>query len=304
VLDRDGAVVADGVQRRQESRPVDLAEAGQSRHLPADPAREGAVAMQPVAPHLEVLRMHVEDPIGEVVDGALVVDHQPDEVRRVEVQAEPLVGDRGEHLVPDRRRPREVVAAGPLVVREDHRAVLDRDPYAVTRCVRDELRPHGTEPLEVLRQRAVLVVADERADGRDAEPRCGVDDLPQVTVHLCAMRVVGVEVVRVVRERRDLEPVPVEEVSHLARVERVDVDVRHAGVAPPLARARRPARDLQRPEAVFRAPARDLLQRQLRERRRQQAELHVSTSTHRCSRSDAATASASTFSTWPARNVG
>src|SRR5215213_4771163 len=49
VLDRDGAVVPDRVQRREEARPVDLAQAGQARHLPADPAAQRPVPVEPVA---------------------------------------------------------------------------------------------------------------------------------------------------------------------------------------------------------------------------------------------------------------
>src|SRR4051812_45805586 len=52
VLDRDGVVVADRVQRGDEPRPVDLAEARHARHLPADAARERAVAVEAVAAHL------------------------------------------------------------------------------------------------------------------------------------------------------------------------------------------------------------------------------------------------------------
>ena len=74
--------------------------------------------------------------VAELVDRPLVVDHQPDEVRRVEVEAEVVARDGREHLAPDRRRPGEVVAARPLVVGEDHRAVLDRDLHAALAGVR------------------------------------------------------------------------------------------------------------------------------------------------------------------------
>jgi hypothetical protein len=46
-----------------------------------------------------------------------------------------------------------------------------------------------------------------------------------MAVRLLSLRVVRVKVVRVVRERGNLEPVSVEDVSNRARVERVDVDV-------------------------------------------------------------------------------
>src|SRR5262245_57409193 len=93
VLDGDHVVVADGVERGDEARPAHLAEAGQARHLPADPARERAVAVEAVAAYLEILRMDVQDPRPVVVDRALVVDLEPDEMRGVEVQPEVPVRD-------------------------------------------------------------------------------------------------------------------------------------------------------------------------------------------------------------------
>ena len=205
--------------------------------------------------------MRVEDPVAEVVDRALVVDHQPDEVRRVEVQAEVRVGDRREHLVPDRRRPREVVAARPLVVAEDHRAVLDRDLHAAlarvarraaARSARKRSRFSGSGRSLSLPTNVPTVV--------DAERLRRVDHLAQVAVDLLALRVVGVEVVRVVGERRDREAVAVERRAHRVGVERVDVDVRDARVAAPLAAGGRPARDLERLEAVRGRPRGDLVE--------------------------------------------
>ena len=83
--------------------PAHLAEPGQARHLPPDAGRQHAVLVEPVAVDLDVLGVHVEDPVGELVDRALVVDQLPDEVRRVEVEAEVGVGDDLEHPPPDRR---------------------------------------------------------------------------------------------------------------------------------------------------------------------------------------------------------
>ncbi len=222
--------------------------------------------------------MRVEDPLAEVVDRALVVDLQPDEVRRVDVETEVGIRDRREQLVPDRRRPGEVVPAGPLVVGEDHRAVLDRDPHAALARVRDERRPDLAEALEVLGQRPVLVVADERPDRVDPQRLGGVDHLAQVPVDRLALGVVGMEVVRVVGEGGDLEPVTVERGVHLVGVESLDVDVRHPGVAALLAAARRPARDLEHLEAVRRRPFGDAVERQVGERRGHQSEPHRVTS--------------------------
>ena len=153
-------------------------------------------------------------------------------------------------------------------------------------------------------QRPVLVVADEGADDLDAELGGGVDDLQEVGVHLGAVRVVRMEVVRVVGERGDLEPVAVEQLAHLARVEGVDVDVRHARVPAPLSPAARPAGDLERLEALGGRPLGDLAERQVGQRSGQEAELHRSTSTQRSSRAERAIASPRRISSWPSAKVG
>src|SRR4029077_12702798 len=84
-------------------------------------------------------------------------------------------------------------------------AVLDRDPYAVLARVTDQGRPHALEVLEALRHRAPLVAADKRADSRDPQPLRRLDDAAQMVVGSLPGVAVGVEVVGVVGERRDLE---------------------------------------------------------------------------------------------------
>ena len=182
VLDRDDAVVADAVELPDEAAPVDLAEPGQPRDLPAHPLRRRPVAVEAVPVDLHVLRVDVEDARGVVAHGALVVDHQPDEVRRVEVEPEALRRDDREHLVPRRRGRGEVRPARPLVPAEDHGAVLDRDVDALALGVRDEARPDLAELAEVVRHVLRLVAPDERPDGRHAELRRRVDHLAQVGV--------------------------------------------------------------------------------------------------------------------------
>src|SRR4029450_219495 len=91
---------------------------------------------------------------------------------------------------------------------------------------------------------------------------------------------------------------------HAIVIERLDVDVRHARIAPPLPAAGRPAGDLQRLESLSGGPFGHLLQREVGKSRGQKAELHVVTSTHRRSRLLMATASPSTFSQCPSANDG
>ena len=310
MLDRDDPVVADRVESAQEAVPTHLAEAGQARHLPSLAERHHALLVEPVAIDLHVLGVHVEDARPELADRARVVDELPDEVGGVEVQAEVLVGDDLEHPAPHRGGVGEVAAAGPLVLGEDHRAVLDRDPHVALAREADDRRPHQLEFFEVLAHRAMLVAADERADDAHLEPLRGFDHPAQVVVGCLPRLGVRIEVVGVVRERGDLEVEARQQSPHRLRVEVLDVDVAHACVAPPLTAARWPARDLQRLEAALVRPARDLLQAQVREGGGEQAELHVpaltarSTSTQRCCRELCATASRTSISSWPSAKVG
>ena len=95
----------------------------------------------------------------------------------------------------------------------------------------------------------------------DAERLRGVDHLAQMCVDLLALRVVRMEVVRVVGERRDAR----RRVARASRAPRrrrgVDVDVRDAGIAALLRARRGPARDLEHLVAVRRRPRRHLVER-------------------------------------------
>ena len=233
--------------------------------------------VEPAAVDLHVLGVHVQDPVAEVVDRALVVDHLPHEVRRIEVEPEARVGDDVEHLAPDRRCTREVVAERPLVAREQHRAVLDRDLDALGARAVDHRGPDLGERPQVLGQRALGIGAHERADDLDAEQRGGVDDAAEMRVDLGAVLRIGVQVVGVVGERGDLEAAGSEQLVDRRRpggVEVLDVDVRDAGVAPLLAAADRPAGDLERLEGARARPVGDLLEREVGEGSGQEAEFH------------------------------
>ncbi|WXF90562.1 hypothetical protein WDV91_14610 [Curtobacterium flaccumfaciens pv. flaccumfaciens] len=92
-----------------------------------------------------------------------------------------------------------------------HHAVLDDEPHAALAGVVDEL---GQDPVplgHVLADGLRGVAADERADVRDAERLRGVDRVLEVGPHRCPVLRVLVQVVLVVRERRDLEARAVEQ---------------------------------------------------------------------------------------------
>src|SRR5437879_3132410 len=172
-------------------------------------------------------------------------------------------------------------------------------------------RPDPLEVLHVVNDRTLLVASHECADDRDLEALRSFDHTSQVVVRGLPRGLVRVEVVRVIGEGRDLEAVAVQQAAHRLRVEILDVDVRYARVATPLAPARRPARDLECLEPVVVGPLRDLFQGEGGKSRRQQAEPHRtlaftarSTSTQRRSRELRATASQTSISSWPSAKVG
>ena len=91
-------------------------------------------------------------------------------------------------------------------------------------------RPDVPEPAQVLRQGLVLVVADEGADHIHAQQLGGVDHLAQVIIDGLAVLLVGVKVVGVVGQGRDLQAVGVHRLFDRLGVEVVDVDVAHSRV--------------------------------------------------------------------------
>ncbi len=55
VFDARHVIVARGRQRRKELRPIDVAEARQTRHLPAHPLRQDAIVIQAFAVDVQIL---------------------------------------------------------------------------------------------------------------------------------------------------------------------------------------------------------------------------------------------------------
>src|SRR3954469_6638661 len=87
VLDDAVALVALAVQLAVHDAPVDLAETGDARDLPAHAHRHDSALVQPVAVDHQVLRLVVKDVLAELLQEAPDVDHLEDQVARVEVEA-------------------------------------------------------------------------------------------------------------------------------------------------------------------------------------------------------------------------
>src|SRR5438874_1181345 len=120
VLDAYHVIVADRVQRADELVPPHFAQAWQTRNLPAHTQRQYTSLVELLTIYAHILGVHVEDAVAEVIRDPHIVNHLPDQVRWVEIEAEVRVRDDLPHLPPDGRRGRQVVTTRPFVVGEDH----------------------------------------------------------------------------------------------------------------------------------------------------------------------------------------
>src|SRR6188508_712237 len=321
VLDDAVALVALAIQLAVDDPPVDLTEPRDTWDLPPDTHREDAALVERVAVDHQVLRLVVEDVLPEFLQEALDVDHLEDQVRRVEIEPD-RVAPSFEDPAPLPWRRRDVVAARPLVVREEHRAVLERDLHALVVGEFHDVGPDAQRLFPVVVEVLGSVTTHERVDERDAHlPRRDHHRL-EVVRDLLAMLGVGMERVRVVAEAGDRQPLGRELVDDLRGLvvgQVLDVDVARASVAPRRSGRLRPAGDLEDLEVGAGRPVGDVHQRRIRERGGQEAELHASvstgaaldeagadrsTSTQRPSRALRAIASPTSISSWPSAKVG
>ena len=102
--------------------------------------------VQPIAVQSSIFRMNVHQPVAEFPQWLEVVHLLPDAVRRIEVQAEVQAGNVGEHPPPDRRADGEVLAAGPFIPGEKHRAILNANPHPGPLGSLDQRPPGGQKP--------------------------------------------------------------------------------------------------------------------------------------------------------------
>src|SRR4051794_38075754 len=140
MLDTDDEVVPNFVKCRGEGRPVHIAKSGKFRNCPAETATERPVLIEQFTVDAHVFSMHVKDAVGEIVNGTDRIDKLPDEMGRIVIEPEMIVGNDLEHSLPDSRGRREIRAAWPGVFPE-HRAILDGDLDATIPGVADDHRP-------------------------------------------------------------------------------------------------------------------------------------------------------------------
>src|SRR5579862_91168 len=127
VLDAEHVIVAHFVQCRDEARPIDFAQSGQARNLPAHAEARDAALVKLLAVDAHVFGVHVKNARFEFVHRADAVDELPDQMRGVEIQSKICAGDKLEHAPPHVRADRQIIPAGPFVVRKNHRTIFDGD---------------------------------------------------------------------------------------------------------------------------------------------------------------------------------
>ena len=161
-----------------------------------------------------------------------------------------------------------------------HHAVLDHDGDAARACEFDEWREDLLGGSQVAGDRPTGIPTDERPHRGGSELGRGFDAARDMVVRGPPLVGVGMEVVPVVRERRDAQPVVVQaapHARHFAGGERVDHDV---GGGEGSRVGAGPGRDFQRLEPGRRRERSDLLERVAGKAHGEEPELHVPTSTH------------------------
>src|SRR3984893_9350919 len=222
--------------------------------------------------------MHVVDPAGELTRRTGGVAERPNEMRRVEIQAEGVARHGLEDSPPEGGGIGQVATTGPLVGREDHRTVLDRDSHAAI-CGMSHQPRTLLQAFRKSRLRELCLVApDEGSHEVRSEARGGVDHLAQMRLSCSALSRVGVQRIRVVSKRGDREPVAFEELVNAADggvVQLIDVDVGDPGIPPALGPGGRPACDLQGFESIAGSPRSHLRQGPIRKGRSHKANIKV-----------------------------
>ena len=227
-----------------------------------------------------ILGVDVDQPVAELVQGGDVIHLHPDEVRRVVVEPEARAREVGEHPPPDRRARGQVLAAGPLVVGEEHRAVLDPDAHAFLLGVADQRPPDLEEPGPVGVDRQRGVSPHEGIHDPDPQLGRGVDDLEQVRDRHVRLGPIGRQRVRIVSQSRDRHAGTGRQVTQPSDIVGArHVQVRHPRIAT-LGASRRPAHQLDAREPLLGGEPHHLFGGIFRQDRRDESEFHDVMSTH------------------------
>ena len=260
-LDDGIAFIADVGQRGDELGPIHVAEARDLRGHVLQRGRHHADFRELFGVHLDVLIVDMEDLVLEIVDRLDVVHLLPDEVGRVEVEAEVRAVEDGEDLAPVGGGGHDVLAARPFVVREEHRAVLDGDFHADLLGIADDRGPDFFDQFNVFIHILGRIAADESADHVDAEHLGSVHQLVNMSNGGVGLFLVGIERVRIVSQRGDFHALGLAvsvDLGGLLFGEVGDINVADAGVTAVRA-AGRPAGDFKAFQAVLGGEINDFL---------------------------------------------
>src|SRR4030042_6564454 len=206
--------------------------------------------------NMEVFSMDVENFICKLPHDTLVINHLQDQMRWIKVQPKVIIGNDLPHLAPDFRRACQVVTARPLIVREDHRAVLDGNLNAIRFSELDDRRPNLGIIYQILRNGLVLIFADESTNNGHLQHICSLNHLLQVRNYYLTLLDIWMERIRIIRERRDCHAVVINHLTNvlgLSFVQFVNIDMRNTRITAG-GFLERPASNLDSLETAFSTP--------------------------------------------------
>ncbi len=136
--------------------------------------------LQTIAINTRILRVNMEHLVFELVDRRNGVDKRPDQVRGVVVHPETAAGDIVEESAPHLRANKEVLAARPLVLREEHGAILDANTKASVLRLLHDRPPYVQDGPPLLINHLLGMPTDEGIDLLDSQSLGGGHHLAKV----------------------------------------------------------------------------------------------------------------------------
>src|SRR5947209_7767362 len=165
-LHADGPGVACVRQSREVLAPAHVAQAGKLRCVKVVRESQNTDVVQTVPVEPGILCVHVLEPPRKLTDRRDFIHLLPDHVGRIVVETEILVRDLLKHAAPDGGTDCQVLSARPLVLGEEHGAILDADVDTPLAGVPNERGPDFLEQRPILVDALLVVAPDEGVHGR------------------------------------------------------------------------------------------------------------------------------------------
>ena len=148
--------------------------------------------------------MYMEDLVPEFIEGLDRIHHLPYKMRRIIVDPQMIAVEDPEHTSPDHRRRHQILAARPLILTKEHRAVFNGDLHTVRLCKTDQRLPYLFHQLKILFHRFRLIPSDKRSNHIDAKLCTCKDHILKMRRRFRPLLQIFIHRVRIVSKGRDL----------------------------------------------------------------------------------------------------